>query len=67
VYRRAWLTDGRMNHFSDSGMSMVPSRFAGSTNTNSNETIHDIKHLLRPNLLSGPQFKVAHRVELPHK
>lgn len=53
-----------MNHF-ESGISMIPSRFDGNTNTNSNETIHDIKNLLRPGLLSGPQFKVAHRVELP--
>jgi len=57
VYRRAWLTDGRINHFADTGLSNVPTRFEGHTNTGSNETIHDIRHLLRPSVSSGKGFK----------
>jgi hypothetical protein len=57
IYRRAWLTDGRINHFADTGVSRIPSKFEGSTNTGSNETIHDLKHLLRPNLGVGKGFR----------
>lgn len=57
VYRRAWLTDGRINHFTDTGTSAVPSAFEGHTNTRSNEVIHHISHLLRPNLRVGKTFK----------
>lgn len=57
VYRRAYMSDGRMNAFSESGVSAMGSKYAGSTNTGSDETIHDIKHLLRPNLKSGKTFK----------
>ena len=65
VYRRAWLTDGRINHFSETGLSSVSTRFEGNTNTRSDETIHDIKHLLRRNLMQGPQMKVPAHVSLP--
>lgn len=57
VYKRAYLTDGRINHFSDTGQSAVPSEYVGDTNTGSNECIHDIRYLLRPNLKNGPTFK----------
>jgi hypothetical protein len=57
VYRRAYLTDGRINHFTETGVSNIPSRFVGDTNTNSDETIRDIKYLLRPNLNTGKSFK----------
>jgi len=56
VYRRAWLTDGRMNQSTETGVTGMPTRFTGSTNTNSDESIHDIKHLLRPNLAAGRGF-----------
>lgn len=56
VYRRAWLTDGRINHFADS-ISAIPSAFEGHTNTRTNEIIHDIKHTLRPNLKVGKTFR----------
>jgi hypothetical protein len=51
------MTDGRINHFSETGLSALPSQFAGSTNTRSDETIHDIKVLLRPNLSTGKGFR----------
>ena len=54
VYRRAWLGDGRMNQYSETGVSLKPSRFVGNTNTRSDETITDIRFLLRPNLLLQP-------------
>jgi hypothetical protein len=57
VYRRAYLTDGRINHFTETGVSNVPTRFKGDTNTGSNETIHDIKVLLRTNLNIGKFFR----------
>jgi len=57
VYKRAFETDGRMNAFVDTGVSAKSTRYRGSTNTGSNETIHNIKHLLRPNLKSGKTFK----------
>lgn len=53
VYRRAWMTDGRLNHFSETGVSALPSRYEGSTNTRSDEIIHDIRYTLRPNLRAG--------------
>lgn len=62
VYRRAWFTDGRMNHFSDTMISGIPSSFEGDTNTGSNETIADIKVLLRPNLRYGQGMKVGGKV-----
>lgn len=57
VYRRAWMTDGKINHFTETGVTNFPSAFVGSTNTNSDETIHDIRFLLRPNLNVGKTFK----------
>ena len=57
VYKRAYETDGRINAFADTGVSAKSTRYRGSTNTGSNETIHNIKHLLRPNLKSGKTFK----------
>lgn len=57
VYRRAWMTDGRLNHFSETGVSSMPSRFEGSTNTRSDEVIHDIRFTLRPNLRAGKGMK----------
>lgn len=57
VYRRAWLTDGRINHFTETGLSRIPSKFEGHTNTGSNETIHSLSHMLRPNLSQGKGFK----------
>lgn len=57
VYRRAWLTDGRINHFTETGLSRIPSKFEGHTNTGSNETIHSLSHMLRPNLAQGKGFK----------
>ena len=44
------------------GVSARPTAFAGSTNAGTNETIHDISHMLRPNLNSTegrPAFKPA--------
>ena len=43
VYRRAWFTDGRINHYADTMISNIPSAFEGDTNTGSNEIISDIK------------------------
>ena len=43
VYRRAWFTDGRMNHYADTMISNIPSGFEGDTNTGTNETIADIR------------------------
>jgi hypothetical protein len=57
VYKRAWFTDGRMNHFADTGMSLRATSFAGHTNAGSNETIHDIRHTLRTNSAKGKAFK----------
>jgi hypothetical protein len=57
VYRRAWMTDGRINHFTEVGVSAAPSAFVGNTNTGTNESIKDIRFLLRPNLLYGKGFK----------
>ena len=57
VYRRAWQSDGRINHFTETGLSLLPSRFRGNTNTGSDETIRDIRVLLRPNLNVGRYFK----------
>ena len=59
VYRRAWEGDGygRMGPFAETGVSAVPSRFVGNTNTRSDETIHDISVLMRPNLRVGRFFR----------
>ncbi len=57
VYKRAYETDGRINAFADTGVSAKSTKYRGSTNTGSNETIHNIKYLLRPNLKSGKTFK----------
>jgi hypothetical protein len=57
VYRRAYESDGRINAFSETGVSAKSTQYHGSTNTGSNETIHNIKHLLRPNLKTGKTFK----------
>jgi hypothetical protein len=57
VYRRAFFTDGRMNAYADTGVSSIPTRFRGNTNTSTNETIHNISVTLRPNLRSGKSFK----------
>jgi hypothetical protein len=57
VYRRAYNTDGRINAFADTGTSAVPTEFVGDTNTNTNETIHHIRHMLRPNLKVGKSFR----------
>lgn len=58
VYRRAWMTDGRMNAFSDTGVSARPTRYAGNTNTNTNEVIHSVGSVLRPSLHHGLNMKV---------
>ena len=57
VYKRAWFSDGRINHHSDTGMSLRQTGFEGHTNTGTNETIHDIRHTLRTNLAKGKVFK----------
>ena len=57
VYRRAFFTDGRMNASADTGVSSIPTRFRGSTNAGSNETIHSISVALRPGLRSGKSFR----------
>jgi len=57
VYKRAYFTDGRMNAFSDTGASAIPTEFRGDTNTQSNETVHDISVMLRTNLKSGKTFR----------
>lgn len=57
VYKRAWMSDGRMNHYADTGVSNVPSAYRGNTNTGTNEIIHDIRYTLRPNLNQGKTFK----------
>lgn len=50
------MTDGRINHFTEVGVSSMPSQYIGNTNTQSEETIHDIRFLLRPNLNVGKGF-----------
>jgi hypothetical protein len=57
VYRRAYFTDGRMNAYADTGVSSIPSRFVGDTNTGTNETIHSISVTLRPGLRNGGGFR----------
>lgn len=57
VYRRAFFTDGRMNAYADTGVSAIPTRFTGDTNTRSDEHIHSIQVLLRPNLRTGKTFR----------
>jgi hypothetical protein len=61
VYRRAWETDGRINQYTETGVSLRPSRYVGNTNTNSDEHITDIRFLLRPNLLLQPGGGTAAR------
>jgi hypothetical protein len=69
VYRRAWETDGRINQYTDTGASTCPSRFAGNTNTGTDENILDISLLMRPNLLVGgpTSFKVNNTQGTPKK
>jgi hypothetical protein len=58
VYRRAWMTDGRINHFADTMVSNIPTNFEGDTNTGTDELIRDISVLLRPGLRYGKNMKV---------
>ena len=51
VYRRRFEGDGRINAHTD--LTASATQFGGSTNTNTNETFHDIKGMLRTNLRSG--------------
>jgi hypothetical protein len=51
VYRRRFEGDGRINAHTD--LTASATQFSGSTNTNTNETFHDIKGMLRTNLRSG--------------
>ena len=48
VYRRAWLSDGRINHFADTGVSSIPTAYEGDTNTRTDEHIADISVCVRP-------------------
>jgi hypothetical protein len=52
VYRRAWFTDGRINHYADTMWSNIPSAFEGNTNTGTNEIISDIKVYVAMTLVS---------------
>jgi hypothetical protein len=61
VYRRAWESDGRINQYTETGVSLRPSRYVGNTNTNSDEHITDIRFLLRPNLQQQPGGGTAAR------
>jgi p25-alpha len=61
VYKRAWETDGRINHHTEVGLSAKGSAFTGNTNTNTDENIRDISILMRPNLkrgLTSPKIKL---------
>lgn len=51
VYRRRFEGDGRINAHTD--LTASATQFGGNTNTNTNETFHDIKGMLRTNLKSG--------------
>ncbi len=59
MYRRAAENGGyrTMNHGGEVAVGGASSGFHGHTNAGTNETIHDIKHTLRPNLRSGAGFK----------
>ena len=57
VYRRAWYSDGRINHYADTMVSNIPSQYEGDTNTGTDEIITDISVLLRPGLRYGKGLK----------
>jgi hypothetical protein len=51
VYRRRFEGDGRINAHTD--LTASATQFSGNTNTNTNETFHGIKNMLRTNLKTG--------------